>query len=1134
MRITFSAVLCALLCSSFNSAFSQPTREVAWKAESADGFSGANEICDGATGKTLGIVVCEVGKGIVCFRPDGSRIWDAPMTPPVTACPAIADVDGDGREEIVACDGDGSIAMFEEAGSRIWSSKTRGLVRAESCPAIADLDGDGVPEIVVGDTTGALNCFDRNGKNLWTFVAQGDQIGPVLIADLYDNPGREIVVTSHNGHIYALTSQGEWLWDIYHSKECLPGSTPILADVEGDGVPEIYIGGGLHHFLRIDPRKPEIVLDENVHLHVNNAILATDIDGDGKDEVVFGNKGGKVYCYDEGGFSWTWEFQNTSMSSPPFALNLDADPEMEFVFSFHGTQVLDTDGSVIAELPNPVFNGSPLAGDFDDDGKLDVVLCGYSLLASAGLQYHTWDVPYREDPKQWVAYAGNRAHTGRLPEAPDFEPLPSPQKKTSSSAAGFTPTAETNLFSGKNKWRFDIANPDSARLTFLTEIKSPDGFVQRFANHVRTVRERTAFEFQVEGVGQYTVSQTLVDADALAVLASKEESIEFAGIDGDTAYVKEVIRKAGATVESWRETNLSAANAIGDRLLSLSGKLAALGQESIGSALQSREDNLAEARKQAEGLSALATAGSAICEDGSFAAWEFCPWGYFHPVETIPAEDSRTEKLQTSLCVGEYDSLALNVTNFIGQTLDIRVWAEDLVGNETVPWGEHIEFRRSVVVPTLRRESVADALPLLDQASAFAVSSLETQQLWLTVDAVGLKPGVYQSGIHLKSIESDPTEIVLPFEIEVHDLELPRPRPLRFCVWAYGADAPEYELQDLVDHGVTIHFGVSPTGACDEDGNLVGDLEYSDHDASVKRFAPHGMLLFIGNQGSLRGQPFLSDAWKKGYVKYLRTWVKHLAEMGIGYEDFALYPYDEPSTHFNQTTLNLVEVAKVIREADPNILIYTDPTSGTNKKTLEMLEGLIDIWCPSSELLERFSDEILPFAKRVGKETWFYDAAGRAKTLSCLGIYQWRFWYAWNLGLTGAGWWTYKYGDYLWEGPNPSGDNFYHVYDGPGTIVTSKRWEAAREGIEDYEVLYLLRSAIEAAKQRGVAGSDLEAAERILSELPVKIENTLNSAGRRLPLDPDSLPLYERVTETLKKARAELVEACLRVNAMHQ
>ena len=197
-----------------------------------------------------------------------------------------------------------------------------------------------------------------------------------------------------------------------------------------------------------------------------------------------------------------------------------------------------------------------------------------------------------------------------------------------------------------------------------------------------------------------------------------------------------------------------------------------------------------------------------------------------------------------------------------------------------------------------------------------------------------------------------------------------------------------------------------------------------------------------------------------------------------------------------------------------------------------MFTGLIDIWCPSSELLERLGDELIPEAKRVGKEVWFYDAAGRSRTLSCLGLYRWRFWYAWNLGLTGVGWWTYDQGDYFWDGPNPSGDYFMTIYKTPGQIVTSKRWEVARAGIEDYEILYLLKNSVQRARKQGITSAALDEAEMLLEELPRSVETTLQRTGRRLPLTPDSVPLYTAATEVIQEARQRIIQACIGLNEM--
>jgi hypothetical protein len=286
-------------------------------------------------------------------------------------------------------------------------------------------------------------------------------------------------------------------------------------------------------------------------------------------------------------------------------------------------------------------------------------------------------------------------------------------------------------------------------------------------------------------------------------------------------------------------------------------------------------------------------------------------------------------------------------------------------------------------------------------------------------------------------------------------------------------------------------------------------------------------MLFLSPQENVKGPPFLSDPWKAAFISYLREWVAHLKTLGLPYEQWALYPYDEPSTPFTKTTLDLIEVAKLIRAADPRIRIYADPTSGTTMESVNLLKGLIDIWCPSSELLERLGDEMLPVIKPAG-EVWTYDAAGAAKTLSCLGIYRWRFWHAWNQGLTGVGWWTYaQHGNVSrWLGPNPTGDFFATVYEGPDGPVSSKRWEAAREGVEDYALLFLLRQRLEKAAARGV---DVSEEKRLLAELPPRVERVLLSTSRRVPLNPDGVPLYDDATRRLRAARADLISACLRL-----
>ncbi|RLF59105.1 MAG: hypothetical protein DRN25_04410, partial [Thermoplasmata archaeon] len=67
--------------------------------------------------------------------------------------PAIADIDGDGKNEVVACSRDGHIYAFDSNGDVEWEYSIGATI--DSSPAIADIDGGGV-EIIVGSDDGSI------------------------------------------------------------------------------------------------------------------------------------------------------------------------------------------------------------------------------------------------------------------------------------------------------------------------------------------------------------------------------------------------------------------------------------------------------------------------------------------------------------------------------------------------------------------------------------------------------------------------------------------------------------------------------------------------------------------------------------------------------------------------------------------------------------------------------------------------------------------------------------------------------------------------------------------------------------------------------------------------------------------
>jgi hypothetical protein len=64
--------------------------------------------------------------------------------------------------------------------------------------------------------------------------------------------------------------------------------------------------------------------------------------------------------------------------------------------------------------------------------------------------------------------------------------------------------------------------------------------------------------------------------------------------------------------------------------------------------------------------------------------------------------------------------------------------------------------------------------------------------------------------------------------------------------------------------------------------------------------------------------------------------------------------------------------------------------------------------------------------------------------------------FRWNA--TGIGYWCYNIGDDMW-GRNTL--EYPLVYKGVTKPINSRRWEAVREGVEDYRILFNLRAALD-------------------------------------------------------------------------
>lgn len=139
------------------------------------------------------------------------------------------------------------VVAFDEKGTVLWRYTTGLVVRSvHTC----DLDGDGKLEVLIGSEdclVHVLSCED--GQLLWTFATNG-WVRTVRCADLDQDGEIEVLAVSGDKHLYVLNPAGELKWklDVGSKIHAL-----LAADVDNDGCIELILGTNLKNVLLIAP-----------------------------------------------------------------------------------------------------------------------------------------------------------------------------------------------------------------------------------------------------------------------------------------------------------------------------------------------------------------------------------------------------------------------------------------------------------------------------------------------------------------------------------------------------------------------------------------------------------------------------------------------------------------------------------------------------------------------------------------------------------------------------------------------------------------------------------------------------------------------------------------------------------------
>lgn len=351
--------------------------------------------------------------------------------------------------------------------------------------------------------------------------------------------------------------------------------------------------------------------------------------------------------------------------------------------------------------------------------------------------------------------------------------------------------------------------------------------------------------------------------------------------------------------------------------------------------------------------------------------------------------------------------------------------------------------------------------------------------MWLTFRSRDLAAGDYHAAITVGDLASFEPPIETPVTLTVYPMRLPDRVSYHHINWVQLAGIQDDErreavTRDALDHHTTVFCIPQVTVRVDLEGHPIsGDTE--SHDRLVNRLKGKAFLLIEGAVGIAWPSGAKPDGalQERAFAEALRWYGEHMTSLGVDYSEYALYPVDEPGIRGHDKAFEaFIALVNRIKAAEPRILVYADVTGGANAQVIQPIKDLIDAWCPDLHLVREHPDEAATIFKH-GKQYWHYEAPDDQRNLNPLGFYRMKPWVAFGLGMNGGGWYIYNGGENAWFF-DPNHDEYGTAYFAESGTVSTKRWEAARQGIEDYELLRMLREAAQHdASPKGWAALDL-------------------------------------------------------------
>ncbi len=526
----------------------------------------------------------------------------------------------------------------------------------------------------------------------------------------------------------------------------------------------------------------------------------------------------------------------------------------------------------------------------------------------------------------------------------------------------------------------------------------------------------------------------------------------------------------------------------------------------------------------------LAVHGEAMAASGvqPLAVWKRQRYAWVPLIHRPEAKG--TPALDFSMLGDQIRSDALLLTNATGQPMTVRLRLENPPAGVSAGW---IKFDSAIWTDTQQGIPVQDALmPMEEKQGAYSleIPAGVTGKVWVTVDTGKAPAGDYSSAL---VIDSGSNHTSVPLHLAVSKIKMGTPR-LSLGMWDYTDGKGSYgitpENREAAIRMMRSHFVDSPWAK----GSVLPTPKASDFDAQDQLKNPlkldrldewiamwpgvrrYFIFYSIESRDTFAGAQMGTPQFNARVGSWIKAIVAHLQSKGVKPSRVVICPVDE--SRRDEMDLHLVKWGEAIKAAVPEIILFSDPIwRDPTKAKYQEAFTIPDILCPHPGWSPEFYQKL---AREHGKELWLYNGYGLGRLGDPQLGYRQMAWRVFAIGGRGEGFWSF--GDLSgaatsWNEYTAARPTYAPAFLDKTTVYNSIHWDAAREGVEDFEELSMLADAIAASKDEGLKAQ----AQQVL-ETAVKAVNSNAGANDKYQWPVGTDPTV--VDAQLVKVRAMLAK----------